>query len=55
MLNPLKCIVTAEFSFLKAFFGAGLGQKYEYYSQVWAVTKRFLLILHPVIRDRVKF
>ena len=27
MLNPLKCIITAEFSFLKAFFGAGLGQK----------------------------
>ena len=31
-----------------------LRQKYKYHSQVWAVTKGFLLILHPVIRDGVK-
>ena len=31
-----------------------LRQTYKYHSQVWAVTKGFLLILHPVIRDCVK-
>ena len=31
-----------------------LRQKYKYHSQVWAVTKVFLLILHPVICDCVK-
>ena len=63
MPNPSKCISTAEMFFLKASISADwhtsdlvwLGQKYKYHSQVRAVTKGSLLILHPFIRDRVKF
>ena len=63
MPNPSKCISTAEMFFLKASISADwhtsdlvwLRQKYKYHSQVRAVTKGSFLILHPFIRDRVKF
>ena len=63
MSNPSKCISTAEMFFLKASISAEwhtsdlvwLRQKYKYHSQERAVTKGVLLILHPLIRDRVKF
>ena len=63
MPNPSKCISTAEMFFLKASISADwhtsdlvwLRQKYKYHSQVRAVTKGSLFILHPFIRDRVKF
>ena len=63
MPNPSKCISTAEMFFLKASISTEwqtsdlvwLRQKYKYHSQERAVTKGSLLILHPFIRDRVKF
>ena len=63
MSDPSKCISTAEMFFLKAFISAEwhtsdlvwLRQKYKCHSQVRAVTKGSLFILHPFIRDRVKF
>ena len=63
MSDPSKCISTAEMFFLKAFISAEWHtsdlvwsrQKYKCHSQVRAVTKGSLFILHPFIRDRVKF
>ena len=64
MPNPSKCISTADMhAFLKADSNAEwqtsdlvwLRQKYKHHSQVWAVTKGVLLILHPFICDHVKF